>query len=463
MTRPDRARQAAPVADRRAGGRRIDPVLLLAFVIPLLTVAVLATVDPSPTEQGSRSPSPAPLTSRTLVCPAAQGGADVVAVASGEDGAAGPVEVRGGDDLTLQPGRTAERRVRGSSVLRGRDVTAPGLLAARGGVGGGIDCPAPASDVWFAGVGAGPEHSSVLTLHNPDAGPALADVTVLTSKGLREVSRLRGVAVEPRGEVSLDLATLLPEPDDLTVRVTVSRGRLASWVVDRVVPLGSGARALGWLPPAAAPDTSLVVPGVGRGPGERVLVLTNAGEAQTMVRVRAVTPESEFDPKDLPEVSVPPGATVTVDLSRFLRSSASADVLGLRLESQEPVTGVLRTRVAGRLSYAVASTPLRERGALLVDAGPKRLVLAGATEAGEVRVVQRTVSGRALPERAVQVGPDRGARVPLAARARYVEVVVAEGSVSGAVEGTGGELAWVRPVTELVTDTWVPHVAPALY
>lgn len=452
----------ARTRDRRHPGRRVDPVTLLAFLIPVLTIAVLATVSPSPTEEGPREPSAAPLGATLRVCPPALAGAGQVLAASSDPATAGTLQVTGGKDLVVRPGQLAARGVAGALVVRARDGLAPGLVAARGGAGAGTDCRAPESDVWFAGVGAGPEHGSVLTLTNPDGGPALADVTVLTADGLREVSRLRGVAVEPRGELSVDLAELVPERDEVSVRVTVSRGRLASWTVDRVAPLGGDDRAEAYLPPAAAPATDQLVPGVGRGPGERILVLANAGDAQAQVEIQAVTPESEFAPNDLAPVQVPPGSSVAVDLSGFLGSPAASDVLGLRLRSAQPVTGVVRTRVGSRMTHAVATTPLQERGALVLDAGAKRLVLAGVEETDEVQVLQRAADGRALPERRVQVLPGRGARVPLSPEARYVEVVVGQQPVSAAVEGGEG-FPWVRPVTELLVETRVPHVGPALY
>lgn len=454
-----------PTSDRRRpqGGRRADPVLLLGVGIPLLTVGVLATVHPSATEEPVRPPTAAALTERVVVCPAAVAGAGTVSATSSDPATAGALTVTGGADLTVAPGKVANRQAPGVVVLRADGALASGLVAARGGAGAGTDCRGPESDVWFSGVGAGPEHSSVLTLTNPDAGPAIADVTVHTADGLREVARLRGVAVEPRGRTRLDLAQLMPEREDVSVRLTVTRGRLASAMEDEVSPLGDDARAVAWLPPAAAPARDQVLPGVSRGGGERVLVLTNAGTDQAVVRVRAVSPESEFVPTDLEPVQVAPGATVAVDLSRFLRSPAAADVLGLRLEASEPVTGVLRTREGNRLAHAPAVTPLRTQGAVLLDEGAKRLVLAGVEESTSVRVLQRAGDGRELEERTVTVEPGRGLRVPLGSAARLVEVVVEDGRPVRAAVELGEGATWVRPVPELVSQTWVPHVGPALY
>lgn len=463
MSRPQVRRRQASDRRRPPGGRRLDPVVLLSFGIPLLTVGVLATVHPAATDEPVRPPTAAPLTERVVVCPASVAGAGTISAASSDPATAGTLTVGGGADLAVAPGKVASRRTPEVQVLRASGSLATGLVAARGGAGAGADCRGPESDVWFAGVGAGPEHSSVLTLTNPDAGPAVADVTVHAADGLREVARLRGVAVEPRGRTRLDLAQLMPEREDVSVRLTVTRGRLASAMEDQVSPIGSADRAVAWLPPAAAPAQDQVLPGVSRGPGERVLVLTNAGPDQAVVRVRAITPESEFAPTDLEPVQVAPGATVTVDLSRFLRSGAAADVLGLRLRATGPVTGVLRTREGDRLAHAPAATALRTQGAVLLDEGAKRLVLAGVEQSTRVRVLQRTADGRQLQEQSVTVEPDRGLRVPLRPAARLVEVVVEdERPVSAAVE-LGEGATWVRPVPELVTQTWVPHVGPALY
>ncbi|GGD27764.1 DUF5719 family protein [Nocardioides daphniae] len=451
--RRDRRRSSAP------GQRAVDPLTLLAFGIPLLTVALLATVNPAPTEEAAQPPTATPLTNTVLVCPPALGGADLVQAALADTDVAGALRT-GGKDLTLSAGSVATRRTSDTLLLRGEGPTASGLAAARTGGGLATDCLRPASDVWFAGVGAGPEHSSVLRLVNPDGGPAIADVVVHAAGGIREVPALRGVAVGARDELALDLAEVMPEREDVTLHLRVTRGRLASSIVDRVDPLGSDERATTWLPAVAEPATDAFLPGVRRGGGERTLVLTNPGDDETRVRLKAVTPESEFAPTDLSEVPVPAGATVTVDLGRFLRSQAAQGLVALRVEADAPVASLLRSRDGNRLTHAVAAALLAESGALAVAGGDQRLVLAGAEKPSNVRVVQRAADGTALKELRVTVRPGQGTRLELAARARWVQVLVGDVPVVAALEA--GDTS-VRPVRELVTDSWVPHVGPALY
>lgn len=290
-----RSREAAPDRGRR-GTRRVatprersvDPVLLLACLIPLLTVAALATVNPAPTEEGSRVPTTTPITRTVLVCPAAVGGADGVRVALADPAVSGALRASG-EDLTIQAGAVASLRDRSPVVLRAEGALASGLLAVRDGAAGGTDCVTPQNDTRFTGVGSGPEHSSVLTLVNPDAGPAVADIVVHAAGGVQEVAGLRGVAVPARGTLRLALADLVPRREDLSLRILVTRGRLASSVLDTVEPLASADRATAWLPSNAAPSTDALLLGVNRGGGERTLVLTNEGEDETQVQLRAVT------------------------------------------------------------------------------------------------------------------------------------------------------------------------------
>lgn len=462
-SRPSRRAERPDTRDRRralvSGQRSVNPLTVLAFVIPLATVGLLATVDPAPTEDSAKPPSATPLTSTVVVCPPALAGADTLQAALADPDVSGALRTSGAD-LEVGSGAVATRRTKSTDLLRGQGPTASGLVASRSGGGIATDCLRPSSDVWFAGVGAGAEHSSVLRLVNPDGGPAIADVVVHAADGIREVARLRGVAVPARDELTLDLAAVLPERDDVSLHIQVNRGRLASSVVDRVDPLGSDDRAVSWLPPAAAPATDSYLPGVRRGEGDRTLVLTNPGADQTLVRLRAVTPESEFAPADVPEIAVPGGATVSVDLGAFLRSRAAAGLVALRLQADAPVVGLLRTTDGNTLSHAVATAPLTGSGATTLAGGDHRLVVAGAQEPSDVRVRQRAADGTPLKERRLTVRPGQGARLDLAGRARWVEVVVDGVPVVAAVESGAGT---VRPVRELVTDNWVPHVGPALY
>lgn len=440
--------------------RRINPMVLLSIGVPLLTVLALVSVNPTPTEDGARGPGSAPLSRSVVVCPPARGGVDDVRVALADASQSGTVRVAGAKDVTIRSGALSSVSRSSYVVLRAEGDLASGLVASRTGDGGAVACTPPDSDAWYTGVGAGPEHSSVLHLVNPDAGPALADVTVHGPGGVREVAGLRGLAVPPRGEIELDLAKVAPARNDLTLRIQVTRGRLASSVMDTIDLLGSSTRAISWLPANDAPSRAPMLLGVARGGGDRTLIVTNSGIDETRVQVLAMTAESEFAPADVKPVTVPPGATVSVSLSDLLASDVVDGLVGLRLKSSEPVSAQLRTRTGNDLTHAVAAPLLSSAAASVVGAGPKQLVLAGADAVTEVTVVQRDASGRALKPVRVTMRPGRGRRLELESGARWVEVRMDGGRLSAALESDAGG---VRPLEELVTESLVPDVRPALY
>ncbi|WP_114422245.1 DUF5719 family protein [Nocardioides houyundeii] len=444
--------------------RTISSTTLLAFLVPALTVAALATVHPTPTEEPGRPPSSAPLTRSTLVCPPALPGGRVISAALADPEAAGVVRLRHEetDELELEAARTLEIDEPAQAVLIGEDTTAPGLVAGRTARDAATSCVTPQAQTWFTGVGAGAEHSSVLELVNPDGGPAVADITVLGPTGEIEVPRLRGLTVRGQRLVRLDLARLVPQREELTLRVQVSRGRLGAWVVDRSEDLAGGAVTQDWLAAQTAPTRTGYLLGVGAGTGERTLVVANDGADEARVAVRLVTSRSEFAPSGLEELVVAPGSTAVLDLSRVLAGAEGEGALGVRLDSDHPVSGTLRAVTPQGLSHGVVSEPVSSRAAAVVGPGPKRVVLAGVARVSELTVLTRDARGRQLEPVQVSLRPGMGLSAALPEAARYVELAT-EGATVQAALVTGGSGGSVQPLSELVLDSDVPHVRPALY
>lgn len=445
-----------------AGGRRIDPVLLLSLVIPLATVAALATVHPAATEDGRRAPGEAPLNRSLVVCPAGLPGSEDVSVALADPAASGAVQVVGADPLDVRPAQVAVRRSGGTVVLEGTGATAVGLVAVRGDAALGTACQAPRSDVWFTGVGAGPEHTSRLRLVNPDSGPAVADVEVLTADGPVEVKALRGLAVAPHEETVVDLDAVVPEREDMSIRVTVPRGRLALSMTDTFAEIGSDVSARSWLGPQRAGNRTTHLLGVERGAGERTLVLANAGQDEARVTIKLVTAESEFAPTGVEDVTVAPGSTRTVELGNLLRSDQADGVLGLRLDSEVPVTATLRTVRGRRVQHTVGASAVRQQAATVVPGGRGALVLGGTTGTSTVTVTQRSAAGKQTGSEKVTVRSGAAVRFALGRDTGFVHLAVDGEPVRAAVVAGAGDPAQVRVLEELQTTAAVPHVRPAL-
>ncbi|HEY0644972.1 MAG TPA: DUF5719 family protein [Nocardioides sp.] len=457
---------AEPTPGRRrvaeVAGRRPSPLTILAVVIPLLTVAALALVRPAATPQTSFDPTGAALDRSTAVCPARLPGADTIRL--GNSGlASGDLALRVGtkDDTQELDAGVAERRERASVVVNASGDLAPGLVASRSGAGSAVGCAEPMPERWFTGVGASAEHASTLTLVNPDKGPAVADVTVWDGSGLVDVPALRGVRVPGGRSASFDLSEVTPHRDALAIEVRVSRGRLASSVVDVVDPVGRDRPVREWLPAQAAPATTSYVAGVGTGAADRTLTLANPGDSEERVALKLVSKESEFAPAGVEEITLAPASVSEVDLGKVLRGRAAAGVQALKLEATGPVTATLRTQTPDDLAFAVPGTTVSSQTAAALPAGSKRVVLTGATSAGVMTLQAWDEDGRAVVrERRIEITAATAARVNLPDDAVLALVRLERSGAVVSLEVSDHGLS-VLPLTELVTTSQVPDVRPA--
>lgn len=447
---------------------RLDATSVLALILPLATLASLLLVHVSDERRVAAHPTRTPLTTANLICPAPQPGAAAAFLSTTREGVHGKVSVRSGtkrSSARLTAGEvTTVRSGDDPLVTTGTGDLAPGLVGARFGTPGHLavaTCQPTSPDQWFTGVGGAARHSSTLELVNPDAGPAVADISVYGGHGVLDVAKLHGVSVPGRGDVRLDLGQLAPRRGDLALHVVIERGRIASSVLDGSDQLGGGPQSQDWLPaqPAASRDNFLL--GLPSGAGERTLTVANGGDSEVRAQVRLVTADSVFTPEGLEPVRVPPQSAVRVSLSSVLSSKAAEGALGLEVSASGRVTATLRSLVSGDLSHATAGPALRSGTAVIVPPGEKQLVLAGAAGVGAVTVVSRAASGKELDSSRVEVRPGQGAIVDLPARASLVSVTPGRTSVHAAVVVTGAGAAAV-PLADPVLNGLVPDVRPGL-
>ncbi len=453
--------------------RRFGADVLLAIVLPVVAVLALLLLDPGRDEPHGKAPVETPLTSASVVCPNALPGTglDLLGVsilgADPEAKVKGDVQVGLGSVAAPLPVRT--RRVStaapglGPTVVTGSGDLAPGLVAGRSQSAplAAIDCAPPVADHWFTGVGADATHDSVIELVNPNAGQAIADITVRSPNGVLDVPALRGVSVPGNSSVQLDLGQVVPNRAELSLEVHTSRGRLAVHVVDSYDELGSGATGQDWLPAQAEPATTNVLLGLTQGAGERTLVLANPGADEVRATVTVVTPTSTFAPTGVEPVRVAPDSTAAVSLDDVLAQAAKDGAIGLLVESDGPVTTTLRQFAGADLSLLTAPPAVAEATAVVVPAGPKHLLLAGAEAAGGATVTSYSARGKQLDQQEVVLDPDAGADVALPDEAVLVTVTPQGTSVRAAVLLSGTGTA-VVPLRELVLTGLVPDVRPGL-
>src|SRR5262249_56562550 len=139
------------------------------------------------------------------------------------------------------------------------------------------------------------------------------------------------------------LAKLLRGSRVVALNVTTSVGQVAAAVLET----SSGAQPGVWLPPAQAPATSQVLPGLPGAVGPRQLYIAVPGGDNAQVKVTAVTARGSYQPTGRSGINPPGGAAVSVTLA-----SLGGIAAAIQISSHEPVSAP----IAGS---ARAAPPLR--------------------------------------------------------------------------------------------------------
>lgn len=469
MSQDGRRRGAEP---GQPGGRRstvrrvVSPTALIAVLLPLLTVGALSLVRPDRPEQVARPAEQVPPSRVDLLCPPGDGDDALALAAAAGAGGTASTRVPGateGTPVELRQDAASAVEEQEPVLVRATGELAAQLIGARSRQQGlaATECVLPRPDYWFTGLGAGAEHSSTLELANPDAGPAVADVTVWSGSGELDVPTLRGVTVPGGTAESLDLAEIVPRRGELAVHVVVSRGRLGASVVDEIPALGRQERTADWLPATPEPASDLLLLGLVGGQGEDTLVLANPGADEARVEVRVVTEDASFVPEGLEEVRVRGGSVETVTLSSTVRSQVSEGAIGLQVVATAPVTATLRSVVEGDLLHAPPVSASEVATTALVPDGDAHLVLGRAGGAGVALVAAYDAEGKRLEESRVELAEGSGGVVDLPRGTTLVRVTPRRTAVAAAVV-VKGDGATVVPLRALVRFGLVPDVRPGL-
>lgn len=473
MTEPRSSRRAdthATAPGRRSGGsRRIDLLVTLAVALPVVSALALAAI-------GGGSGSPAAdippvstgLTSATLVCPAALHPhpepvlvARAPAVAGGavrlsRPGAHGQLVSHG--TVAATSARSGQVRSSGASVLSATGASAPGLVAGRREPEAAASCQAPAYDEWYVGVGASAVNDSVLTLVNPDGGQAIVDVQLFGPQGPVSADALRGMVVPGHRAVDVDLARKAPSRLTLTAHVLVSRGRVGVSVEHRFDRLGRARVVSDYLPALDEPSTGGML--LGATVTGQSLMLTNPGTEPATATVRVLSGESVFTPTGTKPVVVPPQSLVRMPVDTLVPASARSGMLGVVVQSDQPLLATSRGMVGGDLGVVGMSPTITGPTAAIVPDGPTRLLIAGADRTGVVNVTIRNAKGRVLAHRSVPVTAQAGRSVVLPTGAAVVSLDPRNTSVVASLATSGRKGASVVAIRDTVLTASVPAVVP---
>jgi hypothetical protein len=222
-------------------------------------------------------------------------------------------------------------------------------------------CLAPATQHWFAGIGFGPDRTS-LVLTNPDDAQAEVDLRFYSRRGRVAVPGSTAVEVPAHARRTVTLSALDPDAGPYSLDVHAASGRVSA-IAQRTRAAKLKPTGVDWQLPSAAPSTTTVIGAIPSGPGARTLTVVNPGEARASVKVQVMGLQGLFRPTGAETLEIAPESSASVELSQGLGGDAAA----LELSSDQPVTASVTSSsdVAGQvpdLSVQSATTPWVRNG-----------------------------------------------------------------------------------------------------
>ncbi|MBG0828051.1 hypothetical protein HS041_09755 [Planomonospora sp. ID67723] len=423
-------------------------LLVLVLVALSALYGVASATRPAPAAGQAPGPRKVPVASVTTVCPAPAGAqVGVVTPPGGEAAGTGATTVAAEEKVlgTVDaPGRPWYEEVpdkTGPVTVTAAGSGAAGLESAQtrretsGGQRGlaGIRCVEPAASTWL--VGPGPAAADV-TLHlaNADLAPAVVEVLVYSGEGPVTDDTGGTLILEPGRSRTVNLKDLAPSSLVMAVEVRTLSGRVTA----AARAIMNGGRGVDWLPVSAPPATRVVVPGVPGGGGRRELLVASPAEVDTLVEVRALTPDGTYALKGSELVDVPAGSVAAVDLSTGIAGQPAT----LVLTSETPIVAGLVVTGTGKkpdVAFTAGAAPI-DLGSVVADnrTGGKRssrLLLAAPETAGKVSVQVLPRSGEALEPFELSIAAARVKEVKLPGTDGAFAVVVLPLPGSGPVYG----------------------------
>ena len=266
----------------------------------------------------------------------------------------------------------------------------------------------------------------------------------------------------------MDITPFVHGSQALALHVQASIGQVAAAAWEDAK--GGGA----WLPQAAAPATTLVIPGLTVASSAARLFVTVPGSTDARLTVVAYTPAGKVTQFPGAPVDASAGATTPLALN-----SLGASVAGLRLTSNVPIVAGVLVPGSGIGSFTSAAAPVAEQGVVAGNPAAKGdtvgLLLTAPSAAAQASIsvissdgtvtapaADQSVTVKAGHSLAVPVPRPPGSRKPFA-------IVITPQAGSGPLyavrvvtTGTGGlsaPVASLLPVQSALTSITLPPVA----
>jgi Family of unknown function (DUF5719) len=328
-----------------------------------------------------------------------------------------------------------------------------------------VSCSHPSSDMWFVGSG---EPDVWLYLTNSGTAEASVDVTILTDTG-QQSGLADAITVAPDQVIAENVSSYVHGAQAIALHVQTSSGQIAASVWE-----GAGAGKGAWLPQAAAPSSTVVIPGLTVASSSARLFVTVPGATDAKLKVVAYTPAgalTQFGSATTP-LQASAAATTPVTLS-----SLGASAAGLELTSNVPIVAGVLVPGAGIGSFTASAAPVTDQGVVAGNPSTRGLTVgllltapqSAATASVSVIDSDGTVTSPAtLQDVTVAAGRTLAVAVPRPSGRQSFAIVLTPKSGSGPLyatrvvtSGTGGlsaEVMSLLPVQSALTEITLPPV-----
>ena len=376
------------------------------------------------------------------------------------------------------------KRARGSLVGVGRGGLAPGFSGgqlALQTVGvhrglSGLHCSNVGSEQWIVGGGSKSGQFTLLYLSNVETQRASVNVDFFGPQGPVDAPSARGIVVPGRTTRVVAVDRLVPGFPQLAMHVVVTAGRLGM-AVSTSERRGRIALGSDFIPAAAAPAQSVVIPAIPAINGTASLVVLAPGADDADVRIKVIGSDGTFSPVGGSRVTVGARSVRSIDLTAALQRENS----GLILESDQPITASVRVRFKPQRGSStefawtsatpaitdVAVEPIARKG----EGFNARLVISAPNSVGHFELIE-TTRGGVVRKREFRIDSGKTKSIALGIGRRptwftaLVRVLPDSGPLyAGRVQSyssSGGQLLTISPLKNARINVDVPQALPDL-
>jgi hypothetical protein len=331
-----------------------------------------------------------------------------------------------------------------------------------------VSCTHSSSDMWFAGTGQSDGATQTrLYLMNTGNVAASVDVTILTDTG-QQNGLNNAITVAPGQFVAENVTPFVSGSQALALHVQTNAGQVSASVWQ------GGAAGGAWLPQAAAPAKTLVIPGLTVASSAAKLFVVVPGSTDAQLKVVAYTPAGAVTQFPAAPVDASAGAATPLALN-----SLGASAAGLKLTSNVPIVAGVLVPGAGIGSFTTAVPPVTEQGVIAGNPSARGvtvgLLLTAPSAAAKVSISLIAADGTVTTPQgdgqvAVAAGHTLAVAVPRPSASRLpFAIVVTPQAGSGPLyavrvvtSGTGGmsaPVASLLPVPSALSSIELPPAA----